>query len=120
MHLLNSKLRTLEKRITILYDDKNLLGVYDLVSLDRLVGVGGVHSAVDLLHLEQDDHGYNHAKHVRPLLYSGMELFHVPDTIFTDHGTAGSSVFLTYFVLADLATDWTKSPLLLSWQRLQM
>ena len=34
MHLLNSKLRTLEKLITILYDDKKPLEVYD--SLDGL------------------------------------------------------------------------------------
>ena len=100
MHLLNSKLRTLEKRITILYDDQNLLGVDELVSLGRLVCVGGVHSAVDLLHLEQDGHGYT-----SPLLGRGVDHLHVPDTVFTDHDTAGSSVFLTYFVLADLATD---------------
>ena len=80
MHLLNSKLRTLEKRITILYDDKNLLGVYELVSLGRLVCVGGVHSAVDLLHLEQDGHGYT-----SPLLGRGVDHLHVPDTVFTDH-----------------------------------
>ena len=102
MHLLNSKLRTLEKRITILYDDRNLLGVYDLVSLGRLVCVGGVHSAVDLLHLEQDGHGYT-----SPLLGRGVDHLHVPDTVFTDHDTAGSEVRLPYFVLADLAIDWT-------------
>ena len=101
MHLLNSKLRTLEKRITILYDDRNLLEVYDLVSLGRLVCVGGVHIAVDLLHLEQDGHGYT-----SPLLGRGVYHLHVPNTVFTDHDTAGSSVHLTYFILADVSIDW--------------
>ena len=100
MHLLNSKLRTLEKLITILYDDKKPLEVYD--SLDGLVDVDGVHGGVDLLRLEQNDHG-----HTSPLLGRGVNHLLIPDNVVTDHDTAGSSVFLPYFILADFAIDWT-------------
>ena len=69
MHLLNIKLRTLQKLITILYDDKKPLEVYD--SLDGLVDVDGVHGGVDLLRLEQNDHG-----HTSPFLGRGVVVGH--------------------------------------------
>ena len=96
--LLNIKLRTLKKQITILYDDKKPLEVYD--SLDGLVDVDGVHGGIDLLRLEQNDHDLTSPLH-------GREMNHllIPDYIVTDHDTAGSEVLVPYFILADVVVD---------------
>ena len=96
--LLNIKLRTLKKQITILYDDKKPLEVYD--SLDGLVDVDGVHGGIDLLRLEQNDHD-----HTSPLLGRGVNHLLIPDYIVTDHDTAGSEVLVPYLILADVAVD---------------
>ena len=96
--LLNIKLRTPKKQITILHDNKKPLEVCD--SLDGLVDVDGEHGGIDLLNLDQNDHDLT-----SPFLGREMNHLLILDYIVTGHDTVGSEVLVPYFILADVVVD---------------